>query len=117
MKLVKTTLEKELGMDAKKASTRQEAIRWLPQIAKPADAGVPINLLTAIVGKTVESVEVGMEREFERRHQTEAAIIRFTDGSMIGITTASNAQNFNCEKHPPQKFQVDFRVQLVPPTQ
>ncbi len=117
VRLVRTTLEREFGMDANKSRTRQEAINHLPEIAKTADMGDSVNAALGMRGKTVATVEVGTEREIKDRHQTEVVIIHFTDGSIMSIVTGSNAGNFSCEKHRAQDFHVDFRVQWVPPKQ
>jgi len=101
VRLVRTTLESEFGMDANKSRTRQEAINHLPKIAKAPSAGDSVNAALKMKGKTVASVEVGTEGEIKDRHQTEVVIVHFTDGSIMSIVTGSNAANFSCEKHRP----------------
>jgi hypothetical protein len=49
-------------------------------------------------------------------HGTEALIIHFTDGSMMGLHSGSNAANISNEENSlrPENFHVDFIVHWVP---
>ena len=88
-----TTLEKELVMDGKKATERNEAKKSLPQIAQAAEPHYSICEALRMVGKTVERVEFGSGRKFEEAHQSEVLIIHFTDGSIMSMDTHSNCGN------------------------
>ena len=115
LRLLRSSLEKELSMDAKHTRNRQEALTWLPVIAQPHEPHYSINGATQMVGKTVEKVEIGSRQETEEVHRSEVIIVHFTDGSIMSIDTGSNAGNFSCEKHRPEDFHVDFIIQWVPP--
>lgn len=114
LRLLKTTLEKELAMDADQSTRRREAMKYLPRIVKAADSGDSINGVLAMQGKAVERVEFGRREDIEGVHQSEAIILHFTDGSIMSLDTGSNARGLACDAHPPQAFHVDFRVNWVP---
>ena len=115
IRLLKTTLEKELGMDAGRSKSRQDAIRVLPRIERPSESGFSINAAKHMAGKTVEKVDVGFRQDIQDVHQSELIVVHFTDGSIMSINTVTNADHFDCEKHPPEQFYVHFGVQWVPP--
>ena len=115
IRLLKTTLEKELGMDAKRSKSRQDAIRVLPRIERPSETGFSINAAKHMAGKTVEKVDVGFRQDIQGVHQSELIVVHFTDGSIMSINTVTNAADFDCEKHPPEQFYVHFGVEWVPP--
>ena len=102
-------------MDAKHARERQEALTWLPVIARPPEPHYSINGTAQMVGKTVEKVEIGSGQENKDVHRSEIIIVHFTDGSIMSIDTGSNAGNLSCEKHRPEDFHVDFMTMWVPP--
>ncbi len=68
-----------------------------------------------MAGKTVEKVDVGFRQDIKDVHQSELIVVHFTDGSIMSINTVTNADHFDCEKHSPEQFHVDFGVQWVPP--
>jgi len=113
-RILRTTLETELKMDAKHSRERQEALGHLPRITVAPSPNYSINQARDMVGKTVEEVEVGSRQQMKGCHQTEAIIIHFTDGSIMSVHAGCNAGNFDCDKHPPETFHVDFIVQWVP---
>ena len=113
--LLRSSLEQELNMDAKHSKARQDALKWLPQIVKDPEPNYSINKALQMIGKTVERIDVGFRREIEDVHQSEVIVVHFTDGSIMSIDTGSNAGNFQCDKHPPTVFHVDFRIGWVPP--
>ncbi len=115
LRLLRTVLETELHMDAKKATNRQDALAHLPRIGRPVEPRYPINEATAMVGKTVAKVECGFRHEIDGVHQSEMLILYFTDGSIMSIDTGSNARNLSDRAHEPQEFHVDFRIHWVPP--
>jgi len=116
MRLLRSSLERELRMDSKTATGRQSALAHLPQIGRPAEPNCSINDAAGMVGKTVAKVEFGFRHDIERVHQSELLIVHFTDGSVMSIDTGCNAGNLRDRAHEPQDFRVDFRIQWVPPT-
>jgi hypothetical protein len=48
-------------------------------------------------------------------HQSELLLIYFTDGSIMGIDTGSNAANLRDRPSQPEDFHVDFRMHRIPP--
>lgn len=113
--LLKITLSKELGIDAERSRERQEALERLSKIGKPVGSGYSITGALAMQGKTVVRVEVGERHQIDGVDQSEVIILHFNDGSIASIDTLSNAKNLRCERHHPNEFRVDFRVQWVPP--
>jgi hypothetical protein len=111
------TLENALGMDGERARKRQQAKKWLPEIDRPPEAHYSIAQLPAIIGKTVARVEYGFRKQIDGVHQSEGMILHFTDGSILGIDTGSNACNVadKYEGLQPDDFYVDFMLKWAPP--
>jgi hypothetical protein len=67
-------------------------------------------------GKTVDKVEFGFREDREGVHGSEAIVIYFTDGSIMGLATGSNAGNLARNENGirPEDFHVSFLVQWVP---
>jgi hypothetical protein len=112
-----TILENVLGMRGERAQRRQQAKAYLPRIDRPPEAHYSIAQLPQIVGKTVERVEYGFCEHIEGAHQSEGMILYFTDGSILGIDTGSNACNVADEHEglQPDEFHTDFMLKWVPP--
>ena len=111
-----TRLESTLAMDGKLARERHEAKCYLPKIGKPPESNYSINKIQDAVDKTIERVEFGFREDIPNLHQSEAMILYFTDGSILGIDTAANSydvsnqhENLNRED-----IHVDFILQWVP---
>jgi hypothetical protein len=115
VRFLRTTLETELHMDAKKAAIRQDALARMPRLGHKAESNYSINGAALMVGKTVEKVEYGFRRDIEGVHQSELLIVHFSDGSIISIDTGSNAGNLRDRAHEAQDFHVDFHIHWVPP--
>ena len=109
-------LENESGMNGLEAQKRHEARKSLPLIVRPAEAHYSIAEAQRMAGKTVEKVAVGFREDIEGVHGSEAMIIYFSDGSIMGLDTGSNARNLELEeKHiRAGDFNVDFMVHWVP---
>lgn len=111
-------LEQALGMSGERAQRRQQAKAYLPKIDRdwPPEPHYSITQLPQIVGKTVERVEYGFCQHVEGTHQSEGMILYFTDGSILGIDTGSNACNV-ADGHAglqPDEFHADFMLKWVP---
>jgi hypothetical protein len=115
LRLLRTALESELHMDAKKAMNRQDALAHLPRIGRPAEANYSINGAVRMVGRTVDKIEFGFRHDIEGVHQSELLLIYFSDGSIMSIDTGCNARNLSERAHEAQDFHVDFRIHWVPP--
>ena len=115
LRLLRMTLETELHMDARKATTRQDALARLPRLGRKAESNYSINGAALMVGKTVDKVEFGFRHDIEGVHQSELLIIHFTDGSVMSVDTGCNADNLGDRAHEAQDFHVDFHIQWVPP--
>ena len=105
----------EYALDAKASLSRHNAMKFLPTIVRPPNPGYGINNALRIKGRTVADVEVGFREDIEGVHKSEAIIIRFTDGSILGIDTGSNAAGIACEHHSADEFHVDIKASFVPP--
>jgi hypothetical protein len=114
---LRTSLEGEFGVSAERARKRSEAKKWLPVIARSSDPFYAICRIEEMKGRTVERVEYGFRQDTEHVHGSEAIILYFTDGSIVGIDTGSNAGNLSSirSEFRPEHFRVDFNVQWVPP--
>jgi hypothetical protein len=110
-------IEKEFGVDGKSASERHESKKWLPRIVLPPEPNYSIVQASRMEGKTIEKVEVGTRKDIKEVHGSEAMIIYFTDGSIMGLDTGSNAWNIATSEKPfhAEELRIDFRVQWVPP--
>lgn len=56
-------------------------------------ANYSINQAHDMVGKTIESVQIGFQDTGSKVHQTEMIAIKFTDGTQLAISTGSNVGN------------------------
>jgi len=111
------TLERELNMNAIKATARNEAKKALPRVANPAQPNFSICQAAQMQGKTVARVEFGVAEESPEHHRGELLIIHFTDGSILSIDTHTNAASL--PGHPegikPSDFDVSYSLHWVPP--
>lgn len=110
-------IENGFGVDGEGASKRHEAKKWLPKIVHPPQPNYSIVEASRMNGKTIEKIEVGTREDIKEVHGSEAIIIHFTDGSIMGLDTGSNAWNVATSEKPfhAEDLHVDFRVQWVPP--
>ncbi len=115
-KEVLAVLEREFAVNGEEAHNRHEAKKSLPEIDRPPQGHYSIVEASRMKGKTIERVEFGFRKEMPRVHGSEALIIYFTDGSIMGLATGSNPANLtNDENGPrPEDFHVSFRVNWVP---
>ena len=86
-------IEKEFGVDGKGASARHDAKKWLPRIVGQSRPNYSIVQASRMKGKTIKKVEYGTREHIKEVHGSEAIIIYFTDGSIMGLDTGSNAFN------------------------
>ena len=112
---LRKALQSELKMDADKAMKRQDALEHLPRIVRPPEPNYSINDAVLMNGRTIGKVEVGFRDDINGVHQSELLLIYFTDGSIMGIDTGSNAANLRDTPSQPEDFHVDFRMHWVPP--
>ncbi len=110
-------IENEFGVDGKGAHDRHEAKKWLPRIAAPANPHGSILQVSRMKGKTIEKVEYGTREDIKQVHGSEAVIIYFTDGSIMGLDTGSNAFNVAESEQPfrAEDLHIDFMVHWVQP--
>jgi hypothetical protein len=95
---------------------RQRAKNFSLKIDLPSDPHYSIVQAARMKGKTIEEVEFGFREKIEGVHGSEALIIHFTDGSIRGLYTGSNASSVCGNDRRPENFHVDFMVQWVPET-
>ena len=78
----------------------------LPKIASPA---LPefLELAKKMEGKTRKKIEYGCGEYIRGAHETEVLILKFTDGTKVGISIGSNAMEFKRLVNP-EKLKVDF---------
>lgn len=108
-------IEADFEVDGKQAHQRNEAKKWLPIITRQPEANYSIVEASQMVGKTIEKVEFGFRKDIKNVHGSEALIIYFTDGSIMGLETGSNAMNL-CDEEKnlkPEDFQVDIDINWV----
>jgi len=116
IKEVLTALEQEFGVMGEQANKRYQAKKGLPRITRPAEENYSIVQASRIVGKTVERIEYGFREDLEGFHASEALIIYFTDGSIMGLQAGCNVMNLITDENGlrPEDFHVDFVVNWVP---
>jgi hypothetical protein len=109
-------LESEFGVNGEEMHDHHSAKNLLPEIDAPADPHYSIAQASRMVDKTIEKVEVGSRKKIKGVHESEALIIHFTDGSIMGLDTGSNAGNLATDANnlSPDDFRVDFVVRWVP---
>jgi len=111
-------LEKKLNMKGKVAKSRVELKEMLPVIVKAPEHNYSINKARHMIGKKILDVSYGHRKSYENVHESEAFVITFTDGSILGIESGSNASNVSWKKSKirPTDFHVDFSLSWVPAT-
>lgn len=115
LKELQGLIEDNFGIDGKEAYQRNEAKKWLPTITRPPESNYSIVEASQMVGKTIEKVEFGFRKDIENVHGSEAILIYFTDGSIMGLETGSNAMNLCDDENnlKPESFQVDIDIHWV----
>lgn len=110
-------IENEFGVDGKGAHERHEAKKWLPKLSAPANPHGLIPQVSRMKGKTIEKVDYGTREDIKQVHGSEAIIIYFTDGSIMGLDTGSNAFNVAESEQPfrAEDLHIDFMVHWVQP--
>lgn len=110
-------LERLLGVNGIAAQERNEAKTRLPQFEPQPHKRASIHSAAKMVGKTVQRVECGIRLEIKDVHGSECLLIHFTDGTILGIETGSNAFNIASSRNDltPEEFQADFMLTWVPP--
>lgn len=110
-------LERKFKVSSKRAKIRNNAKEGLPLIVNPPEPYNSINQARFMKGKKIVKVEYGQKESHEMVHESEAIIITFSDGSMLGIKTGSNVKNMisqSCKKAKPADFHVGFMLHWVP---
>ena len=117
VKEVLTMIENEFGVDGKGAHERHEAKKWLSKLSAPANPHGLILQVSRMKGKTIEKVEYGTREDIKQVHGSEAIIIYFTDGSIMGLDTGSSAFNVAESEQPfrAEDLHIDFMVHWVQP--
>ena len=105
-------LETQLGVNGESARARHDSRAYMPSIERPPEANYSICQIGDAVGKTIKNVEYGLRSSHEGVHESEAILLYFTDGSVLGIDTGSNAGNVSDEQNglKPEDFHVDFNL-------
>jgi hypothetical protein len=120
MQLLKSTLSARLGISVSSARARFESLTspFYPKFDDQLGIEPHYSICTfsEIVGKTIERVEYGWRRRHNDLHDSEMAILRFTDGSHITICAASNIGNLTSshEGLEPRDLRVSFFLTYVP---
>jgi hypothetical protein len=109
-------IELTFGVNAESAYKRQDAMKRLPHIDRPSSPYFSIVQASQMVGKTIEKVEYGFREDIKGVHGSEAMIVYFTDGSIMGIETGSNVGNIVSDENglSPEDFHVSFSLGWVP---
>jgi hypothetical protein len=116
LKELLAALESLLGVTGTLAQSRNEAKARLPRIDKQVHKFASILQASQMTGKTVQKVEYGVREEIEGVHGSEALLIYFTDGTILGIQTGSNIFNVTSERDDlrPEQFEIDLALNWVP---
>ncbi len=114
---LKVELQNLLGINAEKAVDRREALRHIQTIDRPMVNSFGVAHMNRIIGRTVARVESGLRENFEEAHSSDVILIHFTDGSVLGLDTGTNACNVSSSHgdFPPSEFDVYFIAKYVPP--
>lgn len=86
-----------------------ESNRVPPRPVTPPEPRYSLSESRKMVGKTVASVEHGLNPKIPGVHLSELIVIRFTDGTALAIRTGSNAANILHERA--EDFHVDFMLE------
>jgi hypothetical protein len=109
-------LEQALKVDGIAAQQRHDAKRRLPMLNKEVHHFASIRQSSQMIGKTIERVEYGERETIEGVHGSEGLLIHFTDGTILGIETGSNASNITSSRDDlrSEDFHVDLALSWVP---
>lgn len=67
-----------------------------PEIVGPPNPEHKAKRMQEVVGKTISAVEYGVESSLpEHKHEGEAIVLHFTDGTAIEIVVGSNAKSLS----------------------
>jgi hypothetical protein len=117
MKDLLSTVETETGLNGRKSLEKSEARQRLPQIVSPPEVSGEFTITEAsrMEGRTVERVEFGNRQKIKGAHDSEALLIYFTDGTVMGIETGSNATNVEGKDGDvrAEDFRVNFHITWV----
>jgi hypothetical protein len=117
---LKQTLSNQLGVSVSSARDRYESLKspFYPKFDDHLEIEPNYSICTfsKIKGKTIERVEYGWRRRNKDLHDSEMAILYFTDGSHIAICAASNIGNLTSSHAglKPQNLRVSFFLNYVP---
>ena len=81
-----------LHLDVARCMKRQQALRMLPSLDPDRSDEAQHSIVTAdkIVGKTIDRIEYGFRKPIAGVHDSEALVLHFSDGSILGIKTGAN---------------------------
>jgi hypothetical protein len=119
MDTLKRFLAAKLNLDVERCVRRQEKLKMLPELDpdRHSEPNYSVVQAGAIVGNTIEGVEYGFRAPIEGVHDSEVLILHFSDGSILGIDTGSNAGNLADDGSglKAEDFHSSFMLTLVPP--
>ena len=91
-------LESELKADAEKCLKRERTMLTLfPKFVGPPQPEFKLEKIKRAEGKTIESIDFGVEPIHPDKHQSEGIVIHFVDGSSMAIVVGSNAMNLSTQ--------------------
>jgi len=115
--VLRTWLEKVLSASAEICLRREDAVsHLLPKIIGKPMPEFKFEELKMVEGKTIRAIEYGVEESHLELHEREGIIIHFTDGSSLGISVGSNAQNIASQypEFSPSDMHTDLMVFWAP---
>lgn len=117
LKELLNAIESLLGVTGASAKKRNDAKERLPHIGKHVHDFASIRSASRMAGKTVKEVSYGIREDIKDVHGSECLLINFTDGTILGIETGSNASNISSswDGLRPEEFRADFMLTWVPP--
>ncbi len=111
-------LQDVLSASSEACLRREEAMSgpFWPKIVGPPQPQFKLNTLRQVEGKTIEKVEFGAEQSHPDKHESEAIVLHFTDGSAIAIQVGSNVWNLASDREDlsPSDFSTDLMVMMAP---
>jgi hypothetical protein len=119
LEILRDDLAKRLDFNVARCEKRASAMESLPVFdeRRPVQADYGIAKAFQMAGKQVVRVQAGQLMSVPGRHEGEALVLEFSDGSLMGIDVGTNISQILRDDAPtkPEDLHIRFYVTYVPP--
>jgi hypothetical protein len=119
LEVLRDYVAERLNVDVAACERRAQAMRYLPSFdpSRPLQPNYAVANALRVAGKEVVRVQAGYRMPKAGRHDSEAVIFEFSDGSLLSIDAVTNIGQLMREEISiePEALHVTFDVTYVPP--